>query len=120
MNFPPPSGETYTDLTTYYYRNNCSDVLNSFDKNIRCNNKLDVEECCKDFIYKLYNVSYNLDKCYYVNDTFVEFNCNEKRVKDFITSLIIAFIMAFCMCFCIVIYEMNKLEFFNCKKKKAF
>lgn len=120
MAYPPTSSDTYTDLTTYYYKTNCSDVLNSIDKNIRCNTKLGVEECCKYIIHNIYHTSYDLNKCYYINDTFVEFKCNEERAKDFLMSLLIAFIMAFCMCFCILIYEMNKLGFFNCKKERNF
>ena len=116
MSFPPPSSQTHTDLTLYYYSTNCSGLLNKLDQTIRCNKKLDIEECCKYFIHKIYNVSYNLDKCYYVNDTFIEFKCNEEKVKDFLTSLLIAFIMSMCMCFCITIYEMKKSDFFNCKQ----
>ena len=119
MSLPPSTG-TYTDFTKYYYSNNCTDVLNKLNHNIKCNRNFEIEECCKYMINKIYDVEYDLNKCYYVNDTFIEFKCNEETGKDFMTTLIIAFCMSLCMCLCVVIYEMNKLGYFNCKKERTF
>lgn len=114
------SSNMNTDLTTYYYNHNCDNIIRTKMSYLTCKEGYSNVECCYNEIYNIYNKTYNFNECYNINNTFVEFGCDEEKIKDFVTTLIIAFGLSFWMCLCIAIYELNKLNYFNCKKERTF
>lgn len=114
------SSDIKTDLTTYYYNHNCGNIIKSKIRYLNCEDVYSALECCYNEIDHIYNKTYNFNECYNINNTFVEFGCDEEKIKDFVTTLIIAFGLSFIMCLCIAIYELNKLEYFTCKKERTF
>ena len=121
MSYSPSSTKIHTDLTTYYYNDNdCNNVIRTKIQYLTCEQESNNIECCSSAIYNIYNKTYNFNECYNINNTFVEFGCNQEIVKDVLTSLTIAVCLSFCMCLCIMIYQLNKLNYFNCKKERTF
>lgn len=114
------SSDIKTDLTTYYYNHNCGNIIKNKIHYLNCEDVYSALECCYNEIYNIYNKTYNFNECYNINNTFVEFGCDEEKIKDFVTTLIIAFSLSFIMCLCIAIYELNKLNYFNCKTERTF
>ena len=126
MSFPPPSTETYTDLTTYYYKTNCSDIIDINNQYISCKKKVDMFQCCESLIHYIYNVSYDFNKCYLINNTYVEFRCNEETDKDNFIALIVFSCIAFCICICGILYvcidteNKNEKQYLNVHQNASY
>jgi hypothetical protein len=120
MSIIPPPTDTYTDLTTKNYKINCNYLINSINQDLTCKGKIDVTECCKNFINRIYNIPYNLNQCYNINNTYVEFVCNEETAReDSINTIIIFSTMGsiiLCIC-CAYIYVHTDL--FNCRNRNS-
>jgi hypothetical protein len=118
MSIIPPPTDTYTDLTTKYYGIDCNYLMNSTNKDLICKGKIDVIKCCTNSINRIYNIPYNLNQCYNINNTYVEFVCNEETAREDSIDAIVIFgtIGSLILCWCCV-YIYVHTDLFNCKNR---
>ena len=109
-------------ITINYYESNCTNFINSTNQDLSCKENISVSKCCRNFIKNLYNISYELNQCYNINNKYVNFICNkeienmeEVEYEYIIIGSLIILLMVFILC--IYIYIRND---YNFQKKKNF
>ena len=120
MSIHSPSSDTYTDLTINhnYYETDCKSLFYTINKPIICKGIIDVTECCKKAIVRIYNVSFDLNRCYILNNSNIEFKCNEETKKELIIdSRVVFIILGFITLFMCCSYICGRYDLCNHKNR---